>query len=263
MFQYPAMDISKQGTPETVVWVTRSDGTLCPFRYSRDEEISAWSRVVTGAAIDSPVHAFIATTVIAGSVEDRVWTVVERLVDGEINYYVERLAYRNYPALSDSLYVDSAKTLTSDSSGNISRLIYLEGHTVTVVADSVKIGDYAISGGQITGLTPDTEYTIGLPYTTRGRTMQFAIPGAVTEGSIKRILNVLVRSVRTRGGKIGIETESGITMVDLDIPYSLKSGDTEAFAETGFDKECRIVMTFDDPYPATILALVFEIDMIP
>ncbi len=262
MFQYPAKDISKQGTPETVVWVTREDGTLCAYRYDKDEEISAWSRIVTGALVDSPTHPFISSAVIAGSTEDRVWTVVQREVNGITNYYVERFAYRNYVALSDSLFLDSAKTVTTDSVGTLSRLHYLEGHTVTVMLDTEKIGDYLITNGQIIGLTADTEYTVGLPYMSKLRTMAFAVPGVVTEGSIKRYISLLVRSVRTRGGQAGVETHGKENIVDLDIPYSLDAADTEKFAESGYDKEGRVTLLFNDPYPATILCMVFEMEII-
>ena len=261
MFKYPATSISKQGTPETVVWVTRADGTLCDFRYDKNEEIAAWSRIVTGEVKDSPTHAFISTAVVAGDTEDRVWCVVQRLVDGQTHYYVERFANRNYIALSDSLYLDCATTVTSDSLGTLSRLYYLEGHTVTLMLDTEKVGSYTISAGQITGLTPDTEYVIGLPYLCRMKTMMFAVPGVVTEGTIKRFLNVLVRTVRTRGGQIGVETHGQANMVDLDIEYSLLATDVEKFGEGGFDRESRIILEFNDPYPATVLALVFEVDI--
>lgn len=263
MFKYPAVDMSKQGTPETIVWVTRTDGTLAIFRYSKDEEIAAWSRVVTGSKSDVAAHAFISTTVVAGTTEDRVWTVVEREVDGKFYYYIERFADRNYATLADAMYLDCATTVTADSEGTLNRLYYLEGHTVTVMDGFTKIGEYLITGGQILGLTADTEYVVGLPYMSRMRTMAFAVPGTVTEGSIKRVLNILVRTVRTREGSVGAESHGQTNIVDLDIPYSLDATDVEAFAESGFSKESRVVLDFSNPYPATVLAIVFEVEMLP
>ena len=262
MFKYPATGMAKQGTPETVVWVTREDGTLCDFRYDKNEEIAAWSRIVTGGTTDSPSHAYISVAVVAGDTEDRVWTVVQRIVNGETHYYVERFANRNYIALSDSLYLDCATTITTDNLGTLSRLYYLEGHTVTVMLDTDKLCDCQIIDGQITGLEPDTEYTIGLPYLCRLKTMMFAVPGAVTEGRVKRFLNVLVRTVRTRGGQIGVESHGQTNMVDMDIEYSLLAADNEEFGEGGFDKDSRIILEFNDPYPATVLCLVFEVDIL-
>jgi hypothetical protein len=124
-----------------------------------------------------------------------------------------------------------------------------------------KVGDYTITDGQIIGLTADTEYIIGLPYLCRMKTMMFAVPGAVTEGSIKRFLNVLVRTVRTRGGQIGVESHGQANMVDMDIEYSLLATDNEEFGEGGFSKDSRIILEFNDPYPATVLCLVFEVDI--
>jgi hypothetical protein len=49
--------------------------------------------------------------------------------------------------------------------------------------------------------------------------------------------------------------------VNLDIPYSLSAADTEVFAESGFTKDSRVVLEFNDPYPATVLCIVFEMDM--
>jgi len=93
------------------------------------------------------------------------------------------------------------------------------------------------------------------------RTMAFAMPGVVTEGSIKRVLGILIRSVRTRGGSAGAESHGSTNTVDLDIEYSLQASDVEAFAESGFTKESRIVLDFSEPYPATVLAIVFEVEM--
>lgn len=262
MFKYPAVDMAKQGTPETIVWITRTDGTLCPFRYSKDEEIAAWSRCVTGSATDIAAHAFISTAVVAGTTEDRIWTIVEREVDGEFYYYVERFADRNYETLADAMYLDSATTVVSDSQGTINRLYYLEGHTVTVMDGFTHVGEYKISAGMITGLAADTAYLVGLPYLCRMRTMAFAVPGVVTEGSIKRVLNILVRTVRTRDGSAGAESHDQTNTVDLDIEYSLDATDVEVFSESGFTKESRLVLDFSDPYPATVLAIVFEVELL-
>jgi hypothetical protein len=262
MFKYPAVDMSKQGTPETIVWCTRTDGTMAIFRYSKDEEIASWARIVTGSPLDIAAHAFISTTVVAGTTEDRVWTIVERIVNGETVYNVERFADRNYATLADAMYLDCSTRVTADSAGALNRLYYLEGHTVTVMDGFTKVGDYTISGGQISdGLTPGKEYLVGLPYICRMRTMAFALPGVVTEGSIKRVLNILIRSVRTRGGWAGAESHGQTNAVDLEIPYSLDAADVEVFSEGGFTKESRLILDFSDPYPATILAVVFEMEI--
>jgi hypothetical protein len=165
--------------------------------------------------------------------------------------------------LADSLYLDCAKTVTTDSQGILNRLYYLEGHTVTVMLGIDKVGDYEISAGLITGLEADTEYTIGLPYMAKMRTMAFAVPGTVVEGNIKKCVSILLRTVRTRGGTVGAESHGQTNVVDLDIPYSLKAADVEAFAESGFTKESRVVLEFNDPYPATILCIVFDMEIIP
>jgi hypothetical protein len=95
------------------------------------------------------------------------------------------------------------------------------------------------------------------------KTMAFAIPGQVSEGTIKRCLGVMLRTVRTIGGQVGCETHGQANMVDLNIPHSLLSADIEAFGEGGYNKEGRVILEFNDPYPATILAIVFDMEIIP
>jgi len=261
MFKYPATGLAKQGTPGTVLWVPRQDGTMCIFRYDKDEEIAAWSRLVTGSSLDEATHAFISTAIVAGTIEDRVWVVVQRVINGVTHYYIERFAYRNYTALSNALYLDAARTFTSNSAGTIERLFYLEGYSVTLMLDTEKVGTYTISNGEITGLTANTTYTLGLPYLSRMRMMMFAVPGVVTEGSIKKYLNVLLRVVKARGGRVGILSHGTTNYVDMNISYSELATDVEKFGEGGFDKDARLIIEFNDPYPATVLCAVFEMDI--
>jgi len=262
MFKYLPVDISRQGTPESIIWVSRADGTLCSFRYDRDEEIAAWSRIVTGDVSASPTHAILSSAVVAGTQEDRIWTQVERYVDGEFRYYIERFSNRTFTSLTEGNYLDSIRTRTADSLGRLTRLYGLEGHTTTVMQGATKIGTYTVQDGMITGLTANQTYTVGLPYSAHLKTMQFAVPGAVVEGNIKRITNILIRYVQTEGGQVGAISHGQNNLVDLDASFSLSSDDIEVFSGGGFDKDGRLALYFTEPYPATILAVVFEIEII-
>ena len=72
----------------------------------------------------------------------------------------------------------------------------------------------------------------------------------------------MLRTVRTLGGAAGCESHGQTNLVDMNIEYSLDSADNEVFGEGGYDKEGRLVLTFDNPYPATVLAIVFEVEII-
>ena len=79
------------------------------------------------AAIDSPVGKFKSVKVISGSVEDEVWTVVNRTINSTSVYYIERFATRFIDQVDEAVMVDCAKVVTT---GNESKTVRLAGENI-------------------------------------------------------------------------------------------------------------------------------------
>lgn len=120
LFELDPVSFARQRTPEPVLWVVRNDGTLCVFSFNPIEEVAGWSRIVTGSTLDSPVDFYTAVGVISGSVEDDVWTVVNRTINSNRVYYIEKFSTRYIAQLDEALMLDAAKVgATSNAAKNI------------------------------------------------------------------------------------------------------------------------------------------------
>ena len=104
-----------QRIPDSLIWVTRTDGVLLSFTYEPDEEVSGWSRHITqnSTSVGTPVGFYESVAVIHGSVEDEVWVSVKRIINSVTVRYVERFATRFFDEIDEAMMLDSAVTVSS------------------------------------------------------------------------------------------------------------------------------------------------------
>jgi len=127
-------DIATQGVPESVIWLTSTDGVLLSFTYNSDEEVAAWARHLTGTMTSdllngksSPDALYESVAVIAGDVEDDVYVSVQRIVNSNTVRYIEKFSTRVFDQLDEANMLDSAVT---NLSGEVSGILILASDTV-------------------------------------------------------------------------------------------------------------------------------------
>lgn len=102
-----------QKSPHSIVWAVRGDGVLLGLTYIKEQQIIAWHRHDTDGVIER-------VCCLPGTLEDEVYLVVGRTIDGTYRRYIEKLSNRD---TSDSYlynFCDSAKVFdgrSSESSG--------------------------------------------------------------------------------------------------------------------------------------------------
>lgn len=138
IFELEPTTMDTQRTPDPVVWVTRSDGTLCLFTYEPVEEVAAWSRLVTGSTLDSPVDKYTSVAVVSGDIEDSIWVSVQRVINDATVYYIEKFATRYIDQPDQAMMLDCAKVVTSNN----------ESVNIILASDTVRYD----SGGYGSGL---------------------------------------------------------------------------------------------------------------
>lgn len=111
---YEPVCMTCQKTPDSVLYVVRSDGTLCMYAYEPSEEISGWTRRITGSILDLPTDKFTSCAVNGSSTEDEIWVSVYRVIGGTGYYYIEKFGKKNVSTLTDSLMLDSAVVTESN-----------------------------------------------------------------------------------------------------------------------------------------------------
>lgn len=120
--------------PETRIACVLDDGTVAIYTVDIAEEVAGWCRIDTDGEIKDVI-------MMPEEGEDRFYFIVSR---GN-NTYLEKMAMfkdaEKYPVDGFVSY-SSAKTLTG--------LDHWEGESLKVYADSSYLGEYAVSGGEIT-----------------------------------------------------------------------------------------------------------------
>jgi len=244
--------------PQQIVWAVRSDGTLLAMVYQREHQVLGWTRQVTDGQFES-------VAVIPGSDEDEIWFVVKRTINGQTKRYVERLTwFDEEDNLEDAFFVDSGLTYDGPPATVISGLSHLEGKTVAILANGAVHPNKIVTNGSITLNYPASKVQAGLPMTSRLKTMSPEIPGGkitTLQAVRRRIVEALLRLYRSRGGKIGPDSNHLDDLFyrrpeDVMNTNTLYTGDLIVNPRTHADWHGQLEVVCDQPLPFSLLMLV-------
>jgi hypothetical protein len=130
--------VTVQMIPDSILWMTREDGTLCAFTYEPGENIfAAWSRCVTGSALLTPYDYYESCAAIHGTTEDDLWVSVKRTINGETVRYIEYFSPRLIDTIDDAVCVDSAIIADTGYSAK----------TIIAANDNIRYGDGVYGSG--------------------------------------------------------------------------------------------------------------------
>lgn len=254
--------LSYQRLPHGVVWAPRTDGVLLGFTYLRSQEVMGWHRHITDGEVEW-------TATIKGDMEDELWCVVKRTINGSTRRYIERLDPEfTGEDIKDAFFVDSGLSYDGPATSTISGLGHLEGEEVHVLADGSVHPPKTVSDGQISLDREAERVHAGLPYVARLKTLDFTggAPGGTTQSRLHKISRVSVHLHETVGGYLGpndskleelLFRSSADEMGKAIPPYS---GTKFADHWAGYEVESQILYMHDSPLPATVLGFVAQID---
>ena len=273
----PPTNIAVSRSPDSLIWVVRTDGVLPTFTYEPKEEVSGWGRQIFGnsAAVETPTGFVESVAVIHGTTEDEIWVNVRRVIDTSTVYYTELFAPRDWGSdIEDAIFgIDSVFTYDSAETEFIDAGIdHLVGETVSVFADGVVFDDAVVNvNGYIdlkkaTVITGASVVQVGLPYTMKGRSMRLAVPQvpSALQTKIKRVVSVATRYIRSLLGSAGTEYGGTEYLRPIEAAYSIESADTDEntrATEGGFNEDNYTTILSDDPVPFTALATVTEVEV--
>jgi hypothetical protein len=145
-------------------------------------------------------------------------------------------------------------------------LDYLEGQTVSILADGGVVNRQVVTNGTVTLQVPATKVTVGLGYQCQLQTLPLDVAGGETiQGKRKKIAALTVRLVNSRGLKAGstfntlvpIKETTRATLMGTPIP--LMTGDERVIMDPSWNVPGQICLQVDDPVPATVLGVIPEI----
>ena len=141
------VDIDKATQPDKMIWLARGDGQVACLLYDVKDEVEAWWRIQTLGVIEN------VAVLPQNGVEDLVYFVVRRVVNGVTRRFIERLAARGNcvgGAINQQL---DCHVVHQGAPANSVTLAQLPNTLVSVWADGAAIG----SG------TPDGLGTLAMP----------------------------------------------------------------------------------------------------
>lgn len=258
------VDSAYKQEPDSTLYMVRSDGTMACLAYVYDQKVYAWSTIETEGEIE-------AVTVIQEGDEDCVYIVVKRDIGGATVRNIECFVNNNNTCKDPDCYVmlDCATKIKLDlnSAANIFNVPSLAGTTISVLADDRYFENIAVDeNGDFELPTKVLSVVAGLPYT-----MEIELPNVeiktgdgTMQGRKKQISGCTLRLSNTLGGEIGNDA----SLLDM-IPYdensatydlSLYSGDKEITLPVGgFNKEGRVLIRSNEPFPFNLLMAVREV----
>lgn len=235
------------GSEESKFYILINDNGQAAFLQSMQQEnVVAWSHMTTDGV-------FKRVTEVNGS----LYFLVKRTINGVDKTYLE--------IASNDFFMDSYITQTFGGGATvITGLSAFEGKKVSVIGDNYYLGDFTVSGNQVTVGRSSTNVTVGLIYTSTLRLLPVEVmtqtgPSAYTK---KRLTRLFVDYFSS----LGITLNSNIIIPDLafgpsvldQIPVA-KTGLYETTSVNGWGPREEITLTTANPFAMTILGVGMEV----
>lgn len=150
-----AMSYSK--APNPIVWAVSTSGKMIAFTYIPEQQVGAFSTIETQGAFES-------VAVVSEGYEDTPYVVTRRTINGEVVRFVERMHEVQSVSRSEFCYVDCAGFYQGKPTKTITGLSWLEGETVSILADGYVVPDQKVTGGKITLEDNASTVYVGLQY---------------------------------------------------------------------------------------------------
>jgi hypothetical protein len=243
---------SYRDTQSNFLLVSREDGELAILTIDTRREVLAWSRWTTQGLFRELTPCFSLDSSGLREVES-IYVITQRNLNGTDRVFLEKWT-------EDDIYLDHHYTGTSNTPTTTwNGFTTLANETVTVVADGAVAGEFTVNNsGSITLNEPAASIVVGLPYTSRLRTLDlfFELFRQIrTDKPIRKIAatmelkNTVALSV---DGKPLFFRPYGNTL--LDQPLVPFSGIKQSVLQ-GYSRDCFLTLETDEPLPATILSI--------
>lgn len=273
------LDIAVQRQPDTHIRLPLADGRMANFLFDENDELDAWWRVETDGSFEN-------VAVLPGALEDRVYVVVNRTINGVTKRYLEKFARLDECAGGTvSKLADCHISYSGGSATTITGLSHLEGKAVVVWYNGLEVGfdaanpstihTYTVTSGQITLPTAiNSGAIIGLPYT--GTFVSAKLAYAAAEGTAinqqKRVshFGCLLDNTHYQGIRFGHWAEDPAYSQLRSLPL-IEDGKATATGKLWqtydqqmipfpgkWDTDARVQIEMRAPRPATIVGFTIE-----
>lgn len=241
---------SSLSTPNANLTPT-SNGTQAQFL--ADQPVFAPSAIGQILRVDGGIATitnFVSSTVVQGT-----WTQLPNIL------------IPNDPALTPSPATSGNWSITPQST-IFYGLDYLNGFTVSILADGRVQPPQVVAGGSIVLENPATKVIVGLPFTAQLQTMPLDtnVQGGTIQGKRKKIAALGIRMANSLGlsagrtfGTLVPLKENIFTPITLNSSYPLVTAYERVVMDPLWDVPGQICIQQSNPLPATVLGVIPEI----
>ena len=255
-----------QQEPYSLLWTWTDEGEL------RSTTIDRYEKVIGFCGHEFTNGFVVSACSIPGEVQDDLWLLMRREIGGTTVTYVETLErpFRRQ-VKADAYFVDCGATFTSGSPvGTVTGVDWLNGETVSILADGSVLPDTVISGNALVLPNGRTARKIhfGLPIRAYVQTLRAPVPGqdGPLLGRRRKVVSVITDVFETLGVQVGVPNgileslrlRRGTDAMDESPP--LYTGTEHKVVEDTFEGEAKVYLECAQPLPATIRALLVLID---
>lgn len=150
---------------------------------------------------------------------------------------------------------------------SVSGLDHLNGQTVSILADGNVQPQQVVASGAVALQTAAAAIVIGLPYVCQIKTLNLDVQGGDTiQGKRKKLNAVTVRVQDSRGLKVGpsftsLQQIKERTTEKMGQAIALQTTDERVIIDPAWTVQGQLCIQQDQPLPATVLALIPEINV--
>lgn len=252
-------DMAYGKAPQPIVWFVSSSGKLLSLTYVPEQQIGAWNQHDTDGVFES-------CCVVAEGNEDVLYAVVKRTINGSVKRYVERMASRQFAALSDAYFVDCGLTYDDIPADHFTGLDHLEGKTVSILADGAVHPQRVVTSGAVTLDNEASVVHIGLPIEADLETLPLvaAVENSFGQGRFKNVNKIWLRVYRSSGIFVGpsadkLREAKQRTTEPYGSPPSLKSEEIEVMLTPAWADSGQVYVRQYDPLPLTVVSMTAEV----
>lgn len=263
--------ITYSAEPHSVVWARRTDGSVISMVYDKVLDITGGQRHDFGGVVES-----LCVVPSPVDVQDTLYMIVKRTINGLTRRYVERLSrYWDFglELVGDALFLDCALTYFQTPQTVFTGLKHLALEHVDVLADGIAYRDMIVTVNGTLTLPLAAQYVvIGKQYTSEAEitNLEEGAADGTAQGKAKRPHNVSIRLWDTYGGDVGRwNTDMEVSewtpieypepSADLE-PATLRTLTTEAMVlPQGYGNQGTVRFRQEDPYPFNVVALYPQI----
>lgn len=246
--------------PYSAIFAVRNDGVMLCFTWEAEQKVWGWTRIDTDGKV-------LACASITEAGFDRLYVLVERVINGVTRRFHERLALPHTTDIAMAVHLDCSITKTYAVASNIvDGLWHLEGATVSAYYDGFVEHGFVVTSGKIT--LPNgyltTIATVGLRYSGTIETLPLILDGRAgsEHTNVQNVAHLVIRAVDTRGVK------AGITGADLEALIE-RTGGESGLPDVGqrdylvtpagtWKNSTTLTIQQDEPLPAHITGLFIE-----